>query len=99
MAAVAGVQATGVAPRPLFEAVLVVMDSVDTDDRPDLEAVLMGAVEQARAAIIEFSGEDTLGEDLGAWFQGPTAASHWFLSDMPGNPCWQWGVVLPGRPC
>jgi hypothetical protein len=60
------------------------MDSVDTDDRPDLEAVLMGAVEQARAAIIEFSGEDTLGEYLGAGFEDPTSATHRFLADMPG---------------
>src|SRR5260370_41832234 len=98
MAAVAGVQATGVAPRPLLEAVLVAMDSVDTEDRPDLEAVLMGAVEQARAAIIEFSGEDTVGEYLGASFEDPTAATHRFLADMPGSRGWQWAVVGAARP-
>ena len=98
MAAVAGVQATGVAPGPLLEALLVAMDSVDTDDRPDLEAVLMGAVEQARAAIIEFSGEDTLGEYLGAGFEDPTAATHRFLADMPGYRGWQWAVVVAACP-
>ena len=98
MAAVAGVQAAGVAPRLLFEAVLVAMDSVDTADRPDLEAVLMGAVEQARAAIIEFSGEDTVGEYLGATFEDPTAATHRFLADMPGYRGWQWAVVVAACP-
>src|SRR5258705_1115653 len=98
MAAVAGVQAAGVAPRWLFEEVWVAMDSVDTDDRPDLEAVLMGAVEQARAAIIEFSGEDTLGEYLGAGFEDPTAATHRFLADMPGYRGWQWAVVVAACP-
>ena len=52
----------------------------------DLEAVLMGAVEQARAAIIEFSGEDTLGEYLGASFEDPSAATHRFLADHAGLP-------------
>src|SRR5882724_863633 len=98
MAAVAGVQATGVAPRPLCEAVLVAMDTVDTDDRPDLEAVLMGAVEQARAAIIEFSGEDTLGEYLGASFEDPTSATHRFLAVLPGYRGWQWAVVVAACP-
>jgi hypothetical protein len=98
MAAVAGVQAAGVAPRPLFEAVLVAMDSVDTADRPDLEAVLMSAVEQARAAIIEFSGEETVGEYLGATFEDPTAATHRFLADMPGYRGWQWAVVVAACP-
>src|SRR5258705_11337599 len=98
MAAVAGVQAAGVAPRRLFEAVLVAMDSVDTEDRPDLEAVLMGAVELARAAITENSGEDPLGEYLGASFEAPTAATHRFLADMPGYRGWQWAVVVAACP-
>jgi hypothetical protein len=83
---VVDVQATGVAHGRLLEALLVAMDSVDTEDRPDLEAVLMGAVEQARAAIIEFSGEDTVGEYLGASFEDPTAATHRFLADMLAPP-------------
>ena len=74
------------------------MDTVDTGDRPDLEAVLMGAVDQARAAIIEFSGEDTLGEYLGASFEDPTAATHRFLADMPGYRGWQWAVVVAACP-
>ena len=74
------------------------MDTVDTEDRPDLEAVLLGAVEQARAAIIEFSGEESLGEYLGAGFEDPTAATHRFLAVMPGYRGWQWAVVVAACP-
>ena len=70
----------------------------DPAERPDLEAVLMGAVEQARAAIVEFSGEDTVGEYLGAGFEDPTAATHRFLAEMPGYRGWQWAVVVAACP-
>lgn len=74
------------------------IDTTDTEDRPDLEAVLLGAVEQARAAIIEFSGEESLGEYLGAGFEDPTAATHRFLAVMPGYRGWQWAVVVAASP-
>ena len=74
------------------------MDSVETENRPDLEAVLLGAVDQARAAIVEFSGEDTVGEYLGAGFEDPTAATHRFLAVMPGYRGWQWAVVVAACP-
>ena len=68
-------------------------------DRPaDLEAVLLGAVEQARAAIVEFSGENTVGEYLGAGFDDPTAATHRFLAALPGYQGWQWAVVVAAYP-
>jgi hypothetical protein len=109
--AVAGVQVTGVATGSRFEALLVAMDSVtesaeqgatapfgDNAEPADLEAVLMGAVDEARAAIIEFSGENTVGEYLGASFEDPTAATHRFLADMPGYRGWQWAVVVAACP-
>ena len=68
-------------------------------DRPaDLETVLVGAVEQARAAIVEFSGENTVGEYLGAGFDDPTAATHRFLANLPGYRGWQWAVVVAAYP-
>ena len=70
----------------------------DPAGRPDLEAVLLGAAEQARAAIVEFSGENTVGEYLGASFEDPTAATHRFLADMPGYRGWQWAVVVAACP-
>lgn len=75
------------------------MDSVtESTERPDLEAVLLGAADDARAAIVEFSGEDTVGEYLGASFEDPTAATHRFLADMPGYRGWQWAVVVAAWP-
>ena len=70
----------------------------DPADRPDLEAVLVGAAEQARSAIVECSGENTVGEYLGASFEDPTAATHRFLADMPGYRGWQWAVVVAACP-
>ena len=70
----------------------------DPADRPDLEAVLMGAAEQARSAIVECSGENPVGEYLGASLEDPTAATHRFLADMPGYRGWQWAVVVAACP-
>ena len=63
----------------------------------DLEAVLTGAVDLARAAITEHSG-DTVGEYLGATFDDSTAATHRFLANLPGYQGWQWAVVVAAHP-
>ena len=60
--------------------------------------MLLGSVDDARAAIVEFSGEGTVGEYLGAGFDDPTAATHRFLADMPGYRGWQWAVVVAACP-
>ena len=64
----------------------------------DLAAVLTGAVDAARAAIVEFSGENTVGEYLGAGFEDPTSATHRFLAELPGYRGWQWAVVVAACP-
>jgi Protein of unknown function (DUF3027) len=56
-------------------------------------AVLAGAVEQARAAIVEFSGE-TVGEYLGVAYEDDNSATHRFLANLPGYQGWQWAVVV-----
>lgn len=97
-------QPTGVAFRYPSAALWDAMESVtDTTaelaQRPaDLEAVLMGAVDLARAALVELSGNDTIGEYLGASFEDPTSATHRFLADMPGYRGWQWAVVVAAYP-
>jgi hypothetical protein len=68
------------------------------DGRADLATVLMGAVDLARTAILEFSGPDVVGEYLGAGFDDPTAATHRFLAVMPGYQGWQWAVVVAAYP-
>ena len=67
---------------------------------PELATVLTGAVEPARAAIVEFSGADTVGDYLGVGYEDPTSATHRFLAHLPGYQGWQWAVVVaayPGR--
>lgn len=64
----------------------------------ELAAVLTGAVETARTAIMEFSGVDVVGDYLGASFDDPTAATHRFLAVMPGYQGWQWAVVVAAHP-
>jgi DUF3027 family protein len=68
------------------------------DGRADLATVLKGAVELARAAIVEYSGPDVVGEYLGAGFDDPTTATHRFLATMPGYQGWQWAVVVAAYP-
>ena len=67
-------------------------------DLPDLTPILMGAVDQARAAIIEFSGEGVVGDYLGASFDDPASVTHRFLASMSGYHGWQWAVVLATYP-
>lgn len=79
------------------------MDSViDSQDRaaadsaqpdPAVAALLSGSVEQARAAVVEFSGE-TVGDYLGVTFDDEAAATHRFLASMAGYHGWQWAVVV-----
>lgn len=64
----------------------------------EVEAILLGAAEEARAAIAEFSGEETVGEYLGASSEGPASATHRFLAQMPGYRGWQWAVVVAASP-
>ena len=80
------------------------MDSmIDTLDQPPAEptaavaAVLTGAAEQAREAIIEYSGE-TVGDYLGATFEDADSATHRFLATLPGYQGWQWAVVVAAYP-
>jgi hypothetical protein len=73
------------------------VDSVDTERPADLEAVLLGAVEQARTAIVEHSG-DSVGEYLGVTFDDSNSATHRFLANMPGYQGWQWAVVVAAHP-
>ncbi|OBI02543.1 hypothetical protein A5679_00105 [Mycobacterium scrofulaceum] len=63
-----------------------------------LAAVLTGAVDQARAAVVEFSGAETVGDYLGVSYEDPAAATHRFLAHLPGYQGWQWAVVVAAHP-
>ena len=61
------------------------------------EKILAGAVEEARAAVVECSG-DTVGDYLGVTYEDPTAATHRFLAKLHGYQGWQWAVVVAAHP-
>ncbi|MBU9763327.1 DUF3027 domain-containing protein [Mycobacterium sp. TNTM28] len=65
---------------------------------PEQEALLLGAAEQARAALTEFSGEGAVGEYLGVSIEDAASATHRFLADLPGYRGWQWAVVVAAYP-
>lgn len=99
-----GVQATGVADRSVGEALLRVMNShidssLDAPTEPSeaVGTILRDAVELARQAVVEFSG-DTVGDYLGASFEDQSAATHRFLASLPGYQGWQWAVVVAAYP-
>jgi hypothetical protein len=56
-------------------------------------AVLADAVDQARAAVAEFSGAEIVGDYLGVDYEDPTAATHRFVAHLHGYRGWQWAVV------
>lgn len=60
-------------------------------------ALLDGAADVARQAIIEFSGE-TVGSYLGVAVEDDASATHRFLATMPGYQGWQWAVVVAAFP-
>ncbi|MEB3034708.1 DUF3027 domain-containing protein [[Mycobacterium] nativiensis] len=60
--------------------------------------VLAAAVEQARVAVAEFSGADTVGEHLGVDYEDAVAATHRFGAVLPGYQGWQWAVVVAAIP-
>lgn len=98
----------GACRRPVWPATTVLRqywrrmetDSVTTQAEwpEELAAVLTGAAEQARAAIVEFSGADTVGDYLGVGYEDPTSATHRFLAHLPGYQGWQWAVVVAAYP-
>ena len=69
-----------------------------TEWSPELATVLTGAAELARTAIIEHSGDDTVGDYLGVGYEDPASATHRFLAQLPGYQGWQWAVVVASYP-
>jgi len=76
----------------------IASDTADVSNDEELAAVLTGAAELARTAIIEFSGDGVVGEYLGSSFDDPTSATHRFLANMRGYQGWQWAVVVAAHP-
>ena len=63
-------------------------DAFPTDE------TLVAAVEVARAALLTFTPEDTIGEPLGHITEGDRVVSLLFDCTMTGYPGWRWTVTL-----
>lgn len=72
-------------------------EATPAEPSEEVAAILAGAVERARQAIIEYSGE-TVGEYLGLSIEDNAAATHRFLAALPGYQGWQWAVVVAAYP-
>lgn len=82
----------------MIDTVTIATATIETVQRPAqpsdaVAAVLAGSADQARAAIVEFSG-DTVGDYLGVSFDDDSAATHRFLATLSGYQGWQWAVVV-----
>jgi hypothetical protein len=64
----------------------------------ELATLLTGAADQARAAVVEFSEPEMVGDYLGVSYEDPNAATHRFLAHLPGYQGWQWAVVVAAYP-
>ncbi len=64
--------------------------------RPD--AVLVRAVDEARAAAVAEVGDDEVGESVGTRSDGERVVSHLFACRRPGYRGWHWSVTLARAP-
>ncbi|MEE6274210.1 DUF3027 domain-containing protein [Georgenia wangjunii] len=62
------------------------------------EAVLVGAVDVARAAAVELVGAGDIGEHRGAVIDGERLVTHYFETLNPGYRGWQWAVTITRPP-
>lgn len=65
-----------------------------TTSRPKADAVTVGAVDVARAAVVADVGADRVGDHLGHVVEGDRLVTHWFDCTMPGYRGWRWAVTV-----
>ncbi|WP_172582346.1 DUF3027 domain-containing protein [Subtercola boreus] len=61
---------------------------------PEADPVLLGALEQARAALAEITPAETIGEFIGHEVEGEHVLSLFFASKLAGYPDWHWTATL-----
>lgn len=61
---------------------------------PKLDAVAAGAVDVARAALVDEVGESQVGEHLGVRAEGDRVVTHLFATALPGYRGWHWSVTV-----
>lgn len=62
--------------------------------RAKADAVVMAAVDAARAALVDDVGPDDVGAHLGARMEGERVATHLFDCRRPGYRGWRWSVTV-----
>ncbi|MGB6180368.1 MAG: DUF3027 domain-containing protein [Rhodococcus sp. (in: high G+C Gram-positive bacteria)] len=73
------------------------MGVVSAPSVTEIRPLLAGAVEAARAAVVE-TDEGSVGEHLGVEAVDDSAAIHRFAADLPEYRGWQWAVVVAAPP-
>ncbi len=61
---------------------------------PKPDAIALGAVDEARASLVDAAGVDAVGEHLAAEMEGERVATHLFAATLPGYRGWQWAVIV-----
>lgn len=62
------------------------------------DAVLEGAAEAARAALLEATHGEGVGEHQGFTIDAERLGTHWFEATLPGYAGWRWGVSVARAP-
>jgi hypothetical protein len=73
---------------------LPVTDLAATDQQQQTDATLLAAVDLARAALLEITTADTIGDVIGHIDEGELVVSLLFDCLMTGYPGWRWTVSL-----
>jgi hypothetical protein len=66
--------------------------------KPRADSVLVAAVDEARAVLVDEVGEDQFGEHLGAAAEDDRVVTHFFAATQPGYSGWRWGVTMARAP-
>lgn len=69
-----------------------------SDTRVTKDAVLIGAADLAREAVIAEAGADLVGEHLGVVMDDDRVATHLFTCTSPAYVGWRWEVVVSRAP-
>lgn len=80
-------------PVPDFDTVIDVPDELPANPI-DADAVLLAAVDVARAALTEITPAETIGDPMGHIVEGEHVLSLLFECTMTGYPGWNWTVSL-----
>lgn len=69
-----------------------------TGARAKTDAVLSGAVDTARTALVEATGDEGVGEHVGFTLDSKGLGTHWFAATLPGYRGWHWAVTVARAP-